>query len=91
MYIYRSGGDAQQLAENLLSSITMRLDTKRNGVFVRPSLYVLRRTQMPAVLLELAYITNEDDADKLEDDQYSFAYAIYLGLLNYFGFAEIYL
>ena len=89
MYIYRSGGDAQPLAENLLNSIASRLDTKRNGVFVRPSLYILRRTQMPAVLLELAYITNEEDAEKLEDDQYAFAYAIYLGLLNYFGFAEI--
>ena len=89
MYIYRSGGEAQQLAENLLSAITLRLDTKRNGVFVRPSLYVLRRTQMPAVLLELAYITNENDAEKLEDEQYRFAYAIYIGLLNYFGFTEI--
>ena len=86
MYIFRSGGEAQTLAESLLDSITTRLDTKRNGVFVRPSLYVLRRTSMPAVLLELAYITNEDDAEKLEDDQYAFAYSIYLGLLNYFGF-----
>jgi len=86
MYIYRAGGEAQRLAESLLDSITERLDTKKNGVFVRPSLYVLRRTQMPAVLLELAYISNEEDAEKLSEDQYTFAYAIYLGLLNYFGF-----
>ncbi len=85
MYIFRSGGTAQALAESLLDSITERLQTKRNGVFVRPSLYVLRRTSMPAVLLELAYITNEEDAEKLEDRQYAFAYAIYIGLLNFFG------
>ena len=85
MYIFRSGGTAQALAESLLDSITERLDTKKNGVFVRPSLYVLRRTQMPAVLLELAYITNAKDAEKLMDEQYSFAYAIYVGLLNFFG------
>ncbi len=89
MYIYRSGGTAQALAEALLDAITDRLDTKRNGVFVRPSLYVLRRTQMPAVLLELAYITNEDDAEELEDRQYAFAYAIYVGLLNFFGLQVI--
>ena len=89
MYIYRSGTQAQSLAESLLDSITNRLDTKRNGVFVRPSLYVLRRTSMPAVLLELAYITNESDAEKLEDNQYAFAYAIYQGLLNFFGFSAI--
>lgn len=89
MYIYRSGSTAQALAESLLDSITQRLDTKRNGVFVRPSLYVLRRTRMPSVLLELAYITNAVDAEKLEDRQYNFAYAIYVGLLNFFGFEII--
>ncbi len=89
MYIFRSGSTAQVLAENLLDAITSRLDTKRNGVFVRPSLYVLRRTRMPAVLLELAYISNESDAEKLDDRQYAFAYAIYVGLLNFFGLEVI--
>ncbi len=89
MYIYNSGGEAQNLAQALLESIVTRLGTKNNGVFVRPSLYVLRRTSMPAVLLELAYISNAQDAEKLENDQYAFAYAIYLGLLNYFGFQPV--
>lgn len=89
MYIYSAGGQAQQLAESILQAITTRLGTKDNGVFVRPSLYVLRRTAMPAVLIELAYITNPDDAEKLEDDRYDFAYAIYRGLLTYFGFSNI--
>jgi N-acetylmuramoyl-L-alanine amidase len=42
---------------------------------------------MPAVLIELAYITNYEDAILLSEEPYSFAYAIYAGLLNYFGFA----
>ncbi len=89
MYIYRTGSEAYYLAENLLTSITNRLDTKNNGIFARPSLYVLRNTDMPAVLLELAYISNEDDAEKLENDQYAFANAIYQGLLSYFGFGAV--
>ena len=89
MYIFRSGTEAQYLADALLDSIVMRLGTKNNGVFVRPSLYVLRKTRMPSVLLELAYISNSEDAEKLEDDQYAFADAIYHGLLSYFGFSSI--
>ena len=89
MYIYRAGTEAFYLAENLLRSIVNRLGTKDNGVFTRPSLYVLRNTNMPAVLLELAYITNEEDAIKLENEQYAFANAIYQGLLTYFGLSPV--
>lgn len=44
---------------------------------------------MPAVLVELAYITNYDDNLKLRDDQDGFAYGIYRGILDYFGFNEM--
>ena len=60
-----------------------RVGTKDNGVRENPSLYVLRRTSMPAILVELAYVSNAEDAQKLIDDQYDFAYAIYEGILNY--------
>ena len=44
---------------------------------------------MPSVLVELAYISNESDAIKLRDDQYQFAYGIYVGLLNYLGLPQL--
>ncbi len=89
MYVYRRDTSAYYLAELLLDSISDSLDTDENGVFARPSLYVLRRTTMPAVLLELAYITNAEDAEKLDTRQYEFANAIYRGLLEYLGFPAI--
>jgi len=42
---------------------------------------------MPSNLVELGYLSNLSDADKLRDDQYGFAYGIFLGLMRYFGFA----
>ena len=86
MYVFKEYSQAYYLAEHILNSIVNRVKTKDNGVYVRPSLYVLRKASMPAVLIELAYITNFDDAEKLKNDQYQFAYAIYEGLLEYFGF-----
>lgn len=85
VYVYRQGTAAAELAQQVLEAIVARLGTKNNGVRVNPSLYVLRRTRMPAILVELAYITNENDVQKLVNDQYAFAYAIYEGLCRYLG------
>ena len=85
-YVYQNYTQAYYLAERILTSIVSRLGTKNNGVRINPSLYVLRRTNMPSTLVELAYITNSEDAQKLGSRQYDFAYAIYEGILGYFGF-----
>ena len=85
VYVYRQGSVAAELAQQVLEAIVARLGTKNNGVRVNSSLYVLRRTRMPAILVELAYITNENDVQKLVNDQYAFAYAIYEGLCRYLG------
>ena len=69
----------------MVNAIVNRMGTRKRGVFARPSLYVLRRTAMPAVLMELAYISNVSDAQKLESDPYGFAYAMYSGILRYFN------
>lgn len=84
-YVYENYTQSYYLAERILLAIVDRLGTYNNGVRINPSLYVLRRTNMPAVLIELAYITNYSDSQKLATRQYDFAYAIYQGLLNYFG------
>ena len=65
--------------------ITSRTGTRNNGVRVRPGLYVLRRTKMPAILVELAYLTNAQDALRLETDPFGFAQGIMNGILDYFA------
>jgi len=86
-YVYRFYTQAHWLAQHILNSMTEIVGTKYNGIYERPSLYVLRETSMPAVLVEMAYLTNPSDAAKLRDNQYLFAYGIYQGILRYFGFA----
>ena len=88
-YVYAVNTPSYELAVNIVNEIVRRLVTKTNGIYSRPSLYVLRRTNMPAVLIELAYLSNEGDAALLADKPYEFAYAIYVGLLNYLGLPQI--
>lgn len=88
VYVYRTNTESYYLAQSVLSEIVDIVGTKDNQVRTNPGLYVLRRTRMPAILVELAYITNAEDAEKLRNEQYNFAYGIYSGILDYFGFDE---
>jgi len=87
VYIYQFYTQSNWLAQHVINGVTQMTGTKYNGIFENKSLYVLRRTAMPAILVELAYVSNTSDAEKLRNNQYQFAYGIYLGILRYFGFA----
>lgn len=84
-YVYRLNDESYYLAQNMVNAISNRMGTENRGVFARPSLYVLRRTRMPAVLVELGFISNYEDAMKMKNDPYGFAYAMYQGILRFFG------
>lgn len=83
VYVYSRSSPALPLAEDILEEIVERVGTKDLGVKENPSLYVLRRTNMPALLIELGFVTNEGDAQLLRDEQYLFAHAIYQGILDF--------
>ena len=85
IYVYRKYTQSYYLAQHILNAVVNIVGTKDNGVRANPSLYVLRRTNMPAILVELAYLTNAGDAGKLETMQSEFARGIYEGMLSYFG------
>lgn len=84
VYTFRNTGAAHELAEEIQAAIVEELDMRDLGVKTNPSLYVLRRTAMPAVLVELGFITNREDARKMDSNPEGFARAIYNGMLEYF-------
>ncbi|MBP1737348.1 MAG: putative N-acetylmuramoyl-L-alanine amidase [Oscillospiraceae bacterium] len=86
VYVHQLYTQANWLAEQVLDGIVETVGTRNNGVRANPSLYVLRRTTMPAILVETAYLSNPSDATKLRDNQYQFAQGIYIGIMRYFGF-----
>ena len=85
VYVYRLYTQADWLAQHVLQGIVNAVGTKDNGVRARTNLYVLRRTAMPAILVELGYLSNPQDAEKLRRDRLGFAQGIYRGMLRYFG------
>ena len=74
---------AFDLGKDILDSMTAATGLRNRGMKVRTNLYVLRKTIMPAVLIELGFITNRSDAFLMRDRPELFARGIYNGIVNY--------
>ena len=84
-FVYRIPSVAANFASQLLQGLQDATGLPSAGVFARPTLYVLRRTRMPATLVELAFITTASDAQLLAENPKLFAQGLYRGILAYFG------
>ena len=84
-FVYGQGSPAFALAEDIVEGVSGETGLFNRGVFARPSLYVLRRTAMPAVLVELGFITNPRDARLMNEQPALFARGVYEGIRRYTG------
>lgn len=84
-YAYSTGSEGFRLGEDVAEQLSLITGLQNRGTFARPSLYVLRRTQMPAALIEMGYISNPSDAALMSGQPDLFALGIYNGIMEYFG------
>lgn len=80
---YPSDIEGYKLAEAIQNQIIDTFDTTDRGLKARTDLAVLNGTNMPAVLVEMAFIDNPDDAILLRDRQDDFARAIARGVTDF--------
>lgn len=82
--IYADGGTAARLARN----INQQLETtgyRNRGIIERPELTVLKRTVMPAVIVEAGFLNNESDNQLFDAKLNQIAQAIADGILVTLG------
>ena len=72
------------LGEDILEGLAASTGLRNRGMQVRSGLYVLRKTSMPSLLIELGFITNANDARLMSQQPELFARGIYNGILDYF-------
>lgn len=79
--VYNKYGLAAQMAKNINAQLE-KVGFENQGITERPNLAVLRRTRMPAVLVEVGFI-NTDADNRLLDEQFDdVAQAIAEGILE---------
>ncbi|MGB3636072.1 MAG: N-acetylmuramoyl-L-alanine amidase [Rivularia sp. (in: cyanobacteria)] len=81
VYYYNSG---KSLADAVRKGITRKVKIRDRGIR-RARFYVLRKTSMPAILVETGYVTGREDASKLKQTSFrnQMAEGIADGILRY--------
>lgn len=91
-YVYGAGGERERAAQAILARVRETGAAVRSAPIVYdPSLYVLKHTAGPAVLIEHAFHTNEADVENLKSDAWraSVAQAQARGITDYLGVAWV--
>lgn len=70
-----SGLTSKRAAEIIHEYVTDALGTYDRGIKERPDLIVLNQTTVPAVLVEAAFLSNGEDAEKMKNEYYKLAEA----------------
>ncbi|HAY22482.1 MAG TPA: hypothetical protein DCY27_10030 [Desulfobacterales bacterium] len=69
--IYSNESQAKKLAEAIRSEVQKAgVALHGGGIVERPGLWVLRKTKMPAVIIEIGFISNPAEEKKLHDPAY---------------------
>lgn len=79
--VYDRTGIKYEMAQNINEELE-KVGFKNLGVKVRPGLVVLRRTNMPSLLIETGFINTDADNELFDERFYEIAQAIADGILN---------
>lgn len=85
VFVARAGGESYVFGETLLDGLLASTNLKNRGMKLGPELVVLAYASMPAVLVEMGFISNSGDAALFAEHPELFAEGLYNGILNYFG------
>lgn len=91
VYVHKFGSDSERLARDIYSQLEAVAPADGFGVkegytaFNGKGYYELRRTRAPAVLVEVSFHDNPQDAQFIIDHIYEIGVAIAKGILEYFG------
>ena len=88
VFVAEQNGTSYALGNRLLQELVRSTDLRERGVKLDPELYVLKNATMPAVLIEMGFISNSGDAALLSQHPERFAYGIYHGILAHLGLSS---
>lgn len=87
VFYHGTSDDGKKLAGCIQKELSEILDSSNDRVEKsNESYYILRKTEIPSVIVECGFLSNPDEEIKLNSDDYQnkTAWAIYCGIVDYF-------
>ncbi|MFG6356392.1 MAG: N-acetylmuramoyl-L-alanine amidase [Acetatifactor sp.] len=91
VFYYENSRDGQLLAQLLQSQLVEKLDPENHRqIKANDSYYLLKKTNIPIVIVECGFLSNQTEAKLLGQEEYQdrVAWAIHMGILQYLAETE---
>lgn len=88
VFYYETSAESRKLAESLQKSLIQRVDPQNSRqAKANTSYYLLKKTEAPIVIVECGFLSNWEEAKKMQTEYYQnqVAWAAAMGILNYLG------
>lgn len=88
VFYYKSSQEGKRLADSIQSRLREVVDMNNTRIAkANTAYYVLKEIKVPSVIVECGFLSNTEEHDKLLDEEYQsrLAWAIYMGILDYYG------
>ena len=88
VFYYEGSEESKTLAESIQGEISEFTKQKKNReAKSNESYFVLKQTNIPAVIVECGFLSNPEERAMLSDDEYQekMAWAIYKGIIKYYS------
>lgn len=86
---YPQGKEESKLLSTFIQDELKRVVDNTNNREIKPreDIYLLKENEIPSVLIECGFLSNEQEANLLKDEKYQekIAWSIYAGIQKYFG------
>ncbi len=86
VFYYGTSGEGKKLAEILQENLITHVDPENHrAAKANQSYYLLKKTEAPIVIVECGFLSNWEEAKKLQEDSYQnqIAWAVSMGILSY--------
>lgn len=91
VFFYTGSREGKDLAESVQKQLVEKVDSENTRqIKANDSYYLLKKTEVPIIIVECGFLSNSKEAEKLCTDEYQeeLAWAIHMGILQYLNSQE---